>query len=1093
MGLLSLTTVGAIAFRKTFGGFQKFVRILPLWHRAILVFFLGVAVVTGGSKTNGVQSVGPPIVSGLLSAQAPRIAGTLRGSCGGDYLFCRSAVRVEDLDDFDLHLDFPTNSAAEELAFYGFEPQGDSVLFGLSWPQLAPSDNQYGVTLYANWRLSGGPWLKVDSTFFWNSCRYLAGRLRWFDLVEEAIAVGYFPTNATSDACFLRAVWWQDGDGDGLEDGDELYVYGTEPTNPDTDDDWMDDSREVDCGTNPTNPDTDGDGLLDGWESTNDWCGFDPLVSNVVDVVQADWDADGLSNLLESRYGTDPWSDDTDMDGLLDDWEVCFGLDPISIEGDNGEVGDFDHDGLLNVDEQDLGTDPTNPDTDGDGLVDSVDQNPLNSDGDFYGQCDRWIRENFSEADQILSVGYANWVDNQVGEGLSNGLYRLTATVSATQEDPVFVVVGPLQLSIDTTGDYSFLLQKGIRYELSVWPTNASVTFEAADDISRPRRGLTSEPGRNQWANGVWTTDEGRLILCHPILAAYGFVVWLPTLSVSPSTWEPTVANPSETFTAIFTDAPSEFEASSCSWSGGGEVVSIATPNAVSTRMTCLDRNADVPSLTLEAVVAGEMMRSFFTVRHDPGVELSLDIPDTVFVDDDDDNDDGSPDYGVKDVSNDDWSYGCMRLSSDHYLSGTFSIEHLDARRYNLEWSDGSLNEWCLVDEGNRWNVSDRCNWTRVLRIVAQSQSSGFEDLEIRIRWTSDEGHSQVLSRRFTAVRPEVEPICSEWVSTGYGRSVLNPSGVVVGRDSVFRIGVKPEAYPDAKIVWSATGVGEVAFPEGNTGRQVKVRGVSAGEIALKAQIGGCTASAPSFHAKVVQPKTVKLSAWIIADRNGIGAFTPSQVRTMVGEANEIFSQVGVTLNLGDRIVVTNVPDAYNVLWEGVTNTMWNFSQLTALNSNTGGLECYFVNQIYENNATGYCRTTGGWSNSGLMISSAGNGVTLAHEIGHAFGMNDVYRKRENGLVGLTTLVNARSCLDDWNGGCSGHGCGGSHYYPCEFLEGFPLSEIIRRMLMNGRTEGEKGVDITFGAVDGLQSDGSVGLSSTGFFGPNHVENPAHQ
>ena len=39
---------------------------------------------------------------------------------------------------------------------------------------------------------------------------------------------------------------------------------GTNPRNPDTDDDGVYDGDEVKQGTNPLNPDTDGDGLIDG-------------------------------------------------------------------------------------------------------------------------------------------------------------------------------------------------------------------------------------------------------------------------------------------------------------------------------------------------------------------------------------------------------------------------------------------------------------------------------------------------------------------------------------------------------------------------------------------------------------------------------------------------------------------------------------------------------------------------------------------------------------------------------------------------------------------------------------------------------------
>ncbi len=164
-----------------------------------------------------------------------------------------------------------------------------------------------------------------------------------------------------------------DTDGDGLDDHTEIFREGTDPLDPDSDGDGLDDGEEInDYGTDPFEVDTDGDGLTDG-EEVNDH-GSDPLV--------ADSDGDGLTDGEEvNDHGSDPTLADTDGDGLDDDAEV-------NDHGSDPTLADTDGDGLSDAEEvNDHGTDPAAVDTDGDGLTDAEEINdhgtdPLEADSD---------------------------------------------------------------------------------------------------------------------------------------------------------------------------------------------------------------------------------------------------------------------------------------------------------------------------------------------------------------------------------------------------------------------------------------------------------------------------------------------------------------------------------------------------------------------------------------------------------------------------------------------------------------------------------------------------------------------------------------
>ena len=149
-----------------------------------------------------------------------------------------------------------------------------------------------------------------------------------------------------------------DTDNDELNDGDEVNRHATNPLNPDMDADELTDGDEVlRRGTDPRNPDTDGDSLRDGEEVR---LGTDPK--------KPDTDGDGLNDGDEIRRGTSPLNPDTDGDGLKDGDEVLYNTNPLNPDTDN--------DRLMDGAESPNCPNFTNPDTDGDGIIDGLDLNP---------------------------------------------------------------------------------------------------------------------------------------------------------------------------------------------------------------------------------------------------------------------------------------------------------------------------------------------------------------------------------------------------------------------------------------------------------------------------------------------------------------------------------------------------------------------------------------------------------------------------------------------------------------------------------------------------------------------------------------------
>ncbi len=161
-----------------------------------------------------------------------------------------------------------------------------------------------------------------------------------------------------------------DSDDDGLTDGMEVNTYRTDPNDPNTDGDYADDGVEVDdWGSNPLDPDTDGDGILDGETITGTYIAADGFTvvdwSFIEDDTDTELGGDGLPNVL------DPDSDWREAqlpvpgDGYLffhDRTEIAYAGYVAAKNMQGGRNGRMYHVGALN---------PGNPDTDGDGCLDA--------------------------------------------------------------------------------------------------------------------------------------------------------------------------------------------------------------------------------------------------------------------------------------------------------------------------------------------------------------------------------------------------------------------------------------------------------------------------------------------------------------------------------------------------------------------------------------------------------------------------------------------------------------------------------------------------------------------------------------------------
>ena len=143
----------------------------------------------------------------------------------------------------------------------------------------------------------------------------------------------------------------------------------------DSDGDGLPDMHEIRYGTDPFDDDTDNDGEVDGnagCEDLNANGVFDP---GETDPLNPDTDGDGILDGTE-RGLTEPEGQDTDLTAgnFIADADPSTTSDPTDADSDEDGIldgnEDKNQDGWIDPDEGE--TDPGNPDSDGDGIYDGT-------------------------------------------------------------------------------------------------------------------------------------------------------------------------------------------------------------------------------------------------------------------------------------------------------------------------------------------------------------------------------------------------------------------------------------------------------------------------------------------------------------------------------------------------------------------------------------------------------------------------------------------------------------------------------------------------------------------------------------------------
>ena len=674
-----------------------------------------------------------------------------------------------------------------------------------------------------------------------------------------------------------------------------------------------------------------------------------------------------------------------------------------------------------------------------------------------FGQDDEWVEANFTNATEILAVGYPQWVNDQVGEGLTNGLYKLSVTVADDPPETTFLSVGDLSVAVTNAGEYVFLLEKGPAYDLTVFPPSSNVTISAVDDVPTLRG---TPMMRSAWSrgDGTWSVAMDEFVCDYYPGMPSAVCWWLPWLCGSPDVVHIDPTTGPVTFHANLFDYRGG--AASFLWAGS-EALTIASPNSQTTAVTADFADWRLANLSVTAAFGtGRSLTSYLHLSYgtcdSPQVSCSLSVQSVHFINE------GDRPERVYPVS--------VSILCPVETNGVVNISH-EGSDGALFWSDASatqpLSSLSGISLSSVPEESGGASYT--FYMTSPNIGSG----SFTASFTLPSGETRGASKSYRAIEPIRKLVCSE-IDPEYS-CVFNPSRLAYGHPARLKVGVTGNFSP-SDVEWSiVSGPGTVMRGEDDFGEADWTATVTAtaesGEVVVEARFNEDPIQ-PRFVLPIVQQRTLPVEAYVVCDSNGVAAATQAEIVSKLDFANVVLSQVGIALRLSGAVCELQHPEYFCLKEHDVTTNAngvvclkWAISQdvvrLRELAQTNAAIRTFWVGSI--TNGTPFAFSV--LSERSVFMSRQADGKDLAHEVGHVLELEDLYDVLKHYSPGRDMVqVNEEvrkavfgDQVRDW-GLETGRG-----FYPADFS----IRDVFETLLMYGY-KGELSLDIPSGTVHGL-------------------------
>ena len=685
-----------------------------------------------------------------------------------------------------------------------------------------------------------------------------------------------------------------------------------------------------------------------------------------------------------------------------------------------------------------------------------------------FGQDDEWVTANFTNATEILAVGYPQWVDAQVGTDLTNGLYKLTINVADDPPETTQISVGDLSIAVTNAGEYIFLMDKGPAYDFAVFPPSSNVTIFAVDDVPT-MRGTPMLRSFGGVDGGQWVPDSGNFWTDYAAGMGYARLWWLPWLCGTPDVTHVNPLDGAVEFHAALFDYRSG--APSFVWTAS-EGLNIASPNSQTTEVTVDDDiNWRQASISVTASFGDDRsLTSYLNLscgtNSSPWVSCVLSVQDVLFVNE------GERPERVYPVS----------------VSLICPVETNAVADISWEGSDGALF-WADAAATQPHQSMSGISLSSVTPTDGGASytfymtSPNIRSGSLTATFTLPSGETRGVAKSYRAIEPVRKLITKERDETS--RGIMNPSRLIYdpnhevfeNSDAVLAVSANGQ-FGASEVRWSVvSGPGEIVA---TNGWRSTVRATAAnGTVIVEARFNGDDLQ-PRFVLPVVTPREIPIKAFVVSAPEDEETWGNDEIEAQVGFANLIYRQVGIkfylvstTQNVGTA-EDWGIEPIYKIPIIGIERLAGSFRSLLDSYSAGDCIEVYFLGKFHGTKALAL------WTEYGIAITKESPSCVLAHELGHALGLQDCYCDKPSDDGGPSIMLsNAGStvALDmfanvavDW---CAGSGRG--------FAESTDTRRYaIKTLLMHGCSArwSSLGYDIPCGAVKGLHNGSGNGDDS---------------